>query len=135
MSKMYVVGYIQLYLNTFAGKQWHNAQICNILFWRFWPHTFIEHCHINIISLCINHSVPLYYFYITFTAVYHNTTNVKGKVHPKMKILSLITHPHHVVPNLDDVCSFSEHKWRSFWWNPRNFWPSSNYHFDASKSL
>jgi len=32
MSKMYVVGYIQLYLNTFAGKQWHNAQICNILF-------------------------------------------------------------------------------------------------------
>ncbi len=33
-----------------------------------------------------------------------------------------ITHPH-VVPNLWDIHSYSEHKLRYFWWNPRAFWP------------
>ncbi len=46
----------------------------------------------------------------------------KGIFHPKMKILSVITHPH-VVPNLQDLHSSSEHKLRYFWWNPRAFWP------------
>ncbi len=45
----------------------------------------------------------------------------KGIVHPKMKILSLIIHPH-VVPNPKDLCSSSEHK-LYFWWNLRAFWP------------
>ncbi len=35
----------------------------------------------------------------------------KAIVHPKMKMLSLITHPH-VVPNPLDLLSFSEHKLR-----------------------
>ncbi len=39
-----------------------------------------------------------------------------------MKILSLIAHPH-VVPNLKDLRSFSEHKLSYFWWNPKAFWP------------
>ncbi len=34
-------------------------------------------------------------------------------VHPKMKIPSLITHPH-AVPNLEDLCSSSEHKLNIF---------------------
>jgi len=41
---------------------------------------------------------------------------VNGIVHPKMKILSLITR-RHVVSNLQDICSSSEDKWRYFWWN------------------
>ncbi len=49
--------------------------------------------------------------------------HLKGIVHPKMKILSLITHPH-VVPNLKDLHSSSEHKLRYFWWNLRAFCPS-----------
>ncbi len=38
-------------------------------------------------------------------------TLLKGTVHPKMKMVSLITHPH-VVPirNLQDIRSSSEHK-------------------------
>ncbi len=48
----------------------------------------------------------------------------KGIVHPKIKILPLITHPR-VVPNLQDLSS-SEHKLRLFWWNPRTFCPSIN---------
>ncbi len=47
---------------------------------------------------------------------------VKGIVHQKMKILSLITHPD-VVPNLKDLRSSSEHKLRYFRWTPRAFWP------------
>ncbi len=47
---------------------------------------------------------------------------LKVIVHSKMKILSLITHPH-VVPNPLDLRSSSEHKLRSFWWNPRDIWP------------
>ncbi len=47
---------------------------------------------------------------------------VKGIVHPKMKILSLITH-RHVFPNPQDLRSSSEHKLTYFWWNPRAFWP------------
>ncbi len=47
----------------------------------------------------------------------------KGLVHQKMKILSLITHPH-VVSNPWDIRSSSEHKLRYFWWNPRALWPS-----------
>ncbi len=46
----------------------------------------------------------------------------KGIVHPKMKILSIITHSH-VIPNPKDLRSSSEHKLRYFWWNPRAFWP------------
>ncbi len=45
----------------------------------------------------------------------------KGLVHPKMKILSLITHPC-VVPNPWDH-SASEHKLRYFWLNERALWP------------
>ncbi len=52
----------------------------------------------------------------------HNDKMIKGIVHPKMKILSLITHPH-FVPNPSDLCSSSEQKLRCFWWNPRTFWP------------
>jgi len=48
---------------------------------------------------------------------------VKGIDHPKMKVLSLITHPH-VVPNPHDFRSSLEHKWRSFWWILRAFFPS-----------
>ncbi len=43
-------------------------------------------------------------------------------VHPKMKILSLITHLH-VFPNPEDFCSSLEHKLGYVWWNPRAFWP------------
>ncbi len=39
--------------------------------------------------------------------------NLKGLVHQKIKILSLITHPH-VVPNMQDRHSFSEQKLRNF---------------------
>ncbi|MGL5643299.1 MAG: hypothetical protein ACRCW3_00760 [Metamycoplasmataceae bacterium] len=41
-----------------------------------------------------------------------------------MKILSLITHPH-VIPNLQDLRSSSEHKVRYFWRNPSVFFKSS----------
>ncbi len=37
----------------------------------------------------------------------------KGIVYPKMKMISLITHPH-VVPNPEALCSFSENKLRYF---------------------
>ncbi len=37
--------------------------------------------------------------YFTFTPKYAYTQTLKGIVHPKIKIMSLITHPH-VVPNL-----------------------------------
>ncbi len=47
---------------------------------------------------------------------------MKEMVHPKMKILSLITRPH-VVPNPQDLHSYSEHKLRYVWWNPRALWP------------
>ncbi len=47
-----------------------------------------------------------YYFKHIITIIWFH---LKGIVHPKMKILSLITHPH-VVPNLKDLCSSSEHK-------------------------
>ncbi len=43
----------------------------------------------------------------------------------KMKILSLITHPH-FVPNPSDLCSSSEQKLRCFWWNTRSFWPGKD---------
>ncbi len=45
----------------------------------------------------------------------------KGIVHPKMKMLSLITHPH-VIPNLQALYSSSEHTLRYSWWNPRALW-------------
>ncbi len=41
------------------------------------------------------------------------TCAIKGIVHPKMKMMSLITHPH-VIPNPKDLCSSSEHKLRYF---------------------
>ncbi len=44
-------------------------------------------------------------------------------IHPKIKILSLITHPH-VVPKPVNLRSSLDHKLRYFWWNPRAFWPS-----------
>ncbi len=47
---------------------------------------------------------------------------IKIIVHPKMKILSWITHPH-VVPNLQDLCSSSEHKLRYFLCIPGALWP------------
>ncbi len=47
--------------------------------------------------------------------------NVNERVHPKMKILSLITHPH-VVPKLY-LRLFSEHKFRYFVDEIRAFWP------------
>ncbi len=55
---------------------------------------------------------------------------LKGIVHPKMKILSLITPPH-VIPNLSDLHSSSEHKLSYFWWIPRAliFSLSKNFHF------
>ncbi len=43
-------------------------------------------------------------------AVAH-TMCLKVLVHPTMKIMSLITHPH-VVQNPKDLCSSSEHKLR-----------------------
>ncbi len=48
--------------------------------------------------------------------------DLKGTVHPKIKILSLITHPY-VIPNPLDFRPSSEHKLRYFWWNTRAFWP------------
>ncbi len=45
----------------------------------------------------------------------------KGIVHSKMKILSLITHPH-VVPNQQDLRSSSECKLKYFCWNRRAIW-------------
>ncbi len=42
-----------------------------------------------------------------------NRLQVIGIVHSEMKILSLITHPH-VVPNLQDIRSSSQHKFRCF---------------------
>ncbi len=41
----------------------------------------------------------------------------KGLVHPKMKIMSLITHPH-VDPNPQDLHSSSKNKLRYFWFPP-----------------
>ncbi len=41
------------------------------------------------------------------------TPGIKGIVRPKMKILSLITHPH-VIPNPQDLHSSSDHKLRYF---------------------
>ncbi len=49
--------------------------------------------------------------------------SLKVLVHPIMKILSLITHPH-VVPNPQDRRSSSEHRLRYFWWNLRALRPS-----------
>jgi len=40
-------------------------------------------------------------------------TKLKVIVHPKMKILSSLTHPH-VVPNLYEFLSSAEHKGRYF---------------------
>ncbi len=48
---------------------------------------------------------------------------IKGLVHPKKKILSLITHPH-VISNTQDIRSSSEHRLRYVWLNPRAFWTS-----------
>jgi len=42
-------------------------------------------------------------------------------LNPKMKILSLITHPH-VIPHPQDLRSSLKHKLRYFWWNPRGIW-------------
>ncbi len=48
---------------------------------------------------------------------------MEGIVHQKMKILSLITHPH-VIPNMQELCSSSEHKLRFFFvLNPRALRP------------
>ncbi len=46
---------------------------------------------------------------------------LKGIVNLKIKILSLITHPH-VVPNPEELRSSSDKKLRYFWWNPKAFW-------------
>ncbi len=43
----------------------------------------------------------------------HNVLNLKGIVHPKMKILSSFTHPQ-VVPNLYEFLCSAEHKGRYF---------------------
>ncbi len=44
----------------------------------------------------------------------------KGIVHPKIKILPLITHPR-VVPNLQDLRSSSEHKIKIILMKSQNF--------------
>jgi len=47
---------------------------------------------------------------IKFLSYLHSM--LKRLVHPKMKILSVFTHPH-VVPNLYVfICSAEQHKWR-----------------------
>jgi len=46
---------------------------------------------------------------------------IKGIVHPKMKFLSLITHPR-VVPNPYDLWTSLEHILRYVWWNSRAVW-------------
>ncbi len=48
---------------------------------------------------------------------------VKGLLHPKMKILSLITYPY-VVPNPWKLSSSSEHDLRYFRWKPGGLWLS-----------
>ncbi len=45
--------------------------------------------------------------------VRHKHTDLKGIVHPKMKIMSLITHPR-VDANLYECLSSVKHKWRYF---------------------
>ncbi len=50
------------------------------------------------------------------------TSLLEGKVHTKMKMMSLITHPH-VVPNQQGLRPSSEHKWRYVLCNPRALWP------------
>jgi len=56
----------------------------------------------------------------------------KGLVHPKMKFLWLITHPH-AIPNAQYISSSSEHKLRYFWWNLRVFIyrKQQNYHIQG----
>ncbi len=49
----------------------------------------------------------------TYKVVVKSRNLLKGIVHPKIKILSLITHPH-VVPNLWDLRSSSDDKLRKF---------------------
>ncbi len=57
-------------------------------------------------------------------------THLKRIVHPSMT-------RSHVVPDPKDLCSFSEHKLRYFWWNPRAFWiwPSVDIHESARVTL
>ncbi len=46
---------------------------------------------------------------------------LKRLLHPKMKMLSLITYPH-VVPNPYKLCSSSGHYFRYFGWKPGGLW-------------
>ncbi len=58
---------------------------------------------------------------------YTNTSKqefeIKGLLHPKMKILSLITYPQ-VFPNLKKLCSTSENNLRYFGWKTGGLWKS-----------
>ncbi len=65
-------------------------------------------------------------FYIPNPNTLNLTTTlltIKGLVHPKINILSLIIHPH-VVSNPWDLRSSSEQKKWYFWWNLRAPRPS-----------
>ncbi len=97
---------VALYSFAFFGQQ---------LPWTVWR----ESCKIR-------HIYIYFYIYRYLNNIAMEETNwnqLKGIVHPKMKILSLITHPH-VVPNPLDLRSSSEHKLRYFWCIPRSLWPS-----------
>ncbi len=50
---------------------------------------------------------------LIFVKLFLESWPLKGIVHPKMKILSLITHLH-VVPKLEDLHSSLEHKYKYF---------------------
>jgi len=52
--------------------------------------------------------MPIFYYIMMISK-----TPLKGLVHPKMKIVSVFTHPH-VVPTPLDLRSSSEHKLRYF---------------------
>ncbi len=77
------------------------------------PRSLLAHYHISISEFQISTG---------FNRLLKITHKFKGTVHPKMKILSLIAHPH-VVPNPRKTF-IHLHKLRYFWWNPRAFWPS-----------
>jgi len=78
----------------------------------------------HIININISKKILLHYAFTLFVKKLSYTgfsvweKKVKGLVHPKMKIKSLITHPY-AVPTPEDLHSSSEHKWRYFWLNLR----------------
>jgi len=75
---------------------------------------------------------------IWVTGLFRIKSMLKGLVHPKMKIMSFITHPHGV-PHPEDLRSSSEHKLRYFCWNPMAqwglYWQQDNLHFQMPRKL